>query len=206
MALSFLQDMGTFASGAQGGDLISGIVGLLKGRSADKYAKQSRDLLVNRQPSQAETRANSLYEALLQPNNSLVRSQQEEGTRLGIEGLLTQIREMQNADRRSVARGRRGGTFSDPERRDEFLDYSISRGLPYIQQQALENARTNIGNQANSIKGFIPTQDARISGGIDARLKYNDYANKQTGKNYDALQGGISDILKAIQNRNTRTY
>jgi len=199
MALSFLGDFGNFAGGAQSGGALGGILELLKGRTAYKYAKQSRDLLVNRQPSQAEIRANSLYEALLQPNNSLVRSQQEEGTRLGIEGLLTQIREMQNADRRAVARGRRGGTFSDPERRDEFLDYSISRGMPYIQQQALETARTNIGNQARNIQGLMPAQNTRISGGIDARLKYNDYRNKQTGKTYDNVAGGIRSLLEMFR-------
>lgn len=144
MALSWLGDIGNYSSGAQSGGALGGILELLKGRSANKYAKRNVDLVANRQPSQSETRSNALFEALLQPNNSLVRSQQEEGTRLGIEGLLTQIRQMQNADRRSVARGRRGGTFSDPERRDEFLDYSISRGLPYIQKQALENARNNL--------------------------------------------------------------
>lgn len=202
MTLSWLGDIGNYSSGAQSGGALGGIIGLLKGRSADKLARQSSNLVINRQPSQAESRANALFEALLQPNNSLVRQQQEEGTRLGIEGLLTQIRQMQNADRRSVARGRRGGTFSDPERRDEFLDYSLSRGLPYIQQQSLESARTNIGNQARNIQGFMQAQDQRMNSSINEQVNRNDYLRKGNDSGFDALQGGISDILKMILNRN----
>ena len=160
---------------------------------ANNNAKKGRDLVVNMGPTQAESRANALFEALLQPNNSLVRQQQDEGARLGIEGLLTQIRAMTNADRRRTARGGRG-SLVDPERRDEFLDYSLSRGLPYIQQQALNDARTNIGNQAAGIKGFIPYQTDRQNAAKNAELNYLQYKNTSLDKGV----GMLVDLLKKV--------
>lgn len=184
MALEFLSN---FAN-AGGGDLLSGIAGLFGNIQANKSAKANLARVMNQQPTAAETRSNSLIEALLQPNNSLVNSLADEGTRTGIEGLLKTLHSAQMMDQRAGLRGRRP-TFSDPERRDEFIDYAISRGAGGIRQNALDTARQNIASQAAGLKGFIPMQQSRMDARLNAQNQYDQFRNKGTSEGIQQLLG-----------------
>lgn len=179
MALGFLSDFG----GAEG---LGGIAELIKTLSSGRTAKDAYERTVNQGPTQAERESIALYKALLDPDNSLVRRNADQETRTGVEGLLKTLRAAQVMDQRAQSRGR-GATFSDPERRDEFIDYAISRGIGGIQSSAMDTARGNIANQAAGLRGFIPVQQQRQQDILKAQNNYGQYQNTEMSEGVDRL-------------------
>jgi len=198
MALSFLSNAGNFL-GAGGG--MDGIAALIKSISSGNTAKSAYDRTVNQGPTQAEKDSYAIYQALQDPNNSLVRSNADMEARTGIEGLLKTLRAAQTMDQRAQSRGR-GATFSDPERRDEFIDYAVSRGIGGIQQNAMNTAKTNLSNTAAGIKGFIPVQQQRQQDVLSAQNNYGQYRNEQMGTGIDQLMS----ILRPKETINWNSY
>lgn len=137
MALSFLSQLGGIAQQA------GGIYDILR---AGKTNKKIMSRLGQITPE--EQQAQALYGALMQPNNSLVKSLTDTEMQANTEAMLSQLRAMQLSDRRGLARGRRQ-TFFDPERADETIDFLVSRGMPAMRQQAEQTARSNIQNAAS---------------------------------------------------------
>lgn len=186
MALSFLSTGGDV-------DYLGGIGELLKFFGSRNVAKDAYKRTISQGPTQAEEQSMGLYQALLDPENSLVKRNAAMETRTGVEGLLKTLRAAQMMDQRSGLRGK-GATFADPERRDEFIDYAISRGMGGIQQNAMETARTNIGNQAAGLRGFIPVQQQRQQDILKAKNNYGQYRNEQLGT-------GIDELMKILKSR-----
>lgn len=205
MALGFLtgewDTLGGAGSYANAGGGLSGIAELIKSLSASKTAKSAYNDVVNQGPTDAERQSMALYQALLDPNNSLVKSNADAETKTGVEGLMKTLRAAQLLDQRGQARGR-GATFSDPERRDEFGDYILSRGIGGIQSRALDTARNNISNQAAGLKGFIPVQQQRQQDILTEKRNYGDFQNKQLGTGIDQLM----NILRPKEKINWNSY
>jgi len=198
MALSFLSGAGDYFGGGGG---MTGIAELIKSISAGKTAKDALNRTVNQGPTQAEKESYAIYQALQDPNNSLVKQNADMEARTGIEGLLRTLRAAQTMDQRAQSRGR-GATFSDPERRDEFIDYAVSRGIGGIQQNAMNTARTNLSNTAAGLKGFIPIQDQRLQAGLTAQNNYGQYQNDRVGTGIDQLMS----ILRPKETINWNSY
>lgn len=157
-------------------------------------------LAAAQQPTPAEQRAGSLYESLLQPNNSLVKQMTDDETRQGMSAFLSQIKAMQMADARAGARGKRGAFFN-PERADETVNYLVSRGLPGLQQQARTNARNDIYSTATAIGGQSGLQQQRQNMVLNAMGNNAAYQSSGGGLGPSITSGGqgIQDMLKAIQ-------
>jgi len=183
MALDFL---GGITSAA------SGIGGLLNAFGIGKPK-------INYGPTPSEAEAISLYKSLLDPNNSLVKQKTDINLQKGMLDFLMQLRQMQMLDARRGSRGMRG-TFFQPERADETINYLTTRGLPTIALQAREKAEGDIRNTANSLMGVIPIEQSRIN----ARNKNRgvDYQNFQLQGGYGGMAqqfgGGIQDLLRAF--------
>lgn len=150
--------------------------------------------------SPEERLAQSYFMALADPNNSLVKSLTEEQMRKNTEALLMQLRNMQNMDRRLMARGQRG-TYFDPERRDETLNYLLTRGAPALRAQAEETARNNLNSSAKGLAGFADSGQDRLN----TQFKLAQQRAVSGLSNSSGLSGqigqigtSIQDILKAI--------
>jgi len=187
MALGFLADK------SQGMDYLGLGSELIKFLGSRNIAKDAYKRTINQGPTQAEAESMALYQALLDPDNSLVKRNAAMETQTGVEGLLKTLRAAQMMDQRAGLRGK-GATFADPERRDEFIDYAISRGMGGIQQNAMETARGNIANQAAGLKGFIPVQQTRQQDILSAKNNYSQYRNEQFGT-------GIDELMKILKSR-----
>lgn len=183
MALGFLASAGEYANAGGG---LEGIAALIKSLSANKQAKSAYQRTINQGMTPAEAESMAILKALQDPNNSLVRSNADAESRLGVEGLLKTLRAAQIMDQRAQGRGR-GATFSDPERRDEFIDYAISRGIGGIQQNAMETARNNLAAQATGLRGFIPVQQQRQQDILAAKNNYGQFQNTNMGTGIDQL-------------------
>lgn len=193
MALGFLSDIGNFAQGAQ--PIVSSIGGLLNAIRGNKGIDQIVDQ--SQQPTDAESWYSSLMDDLLNPNSQHVNDLAQSDYKANTEAFLTQLKEMGLQSQRMAARGQRPTMFN-PERRDETLDYLVSRGLPQMQQAARDNARKTISDAASGIKGMIPVQYLRQQGATKAMQTQE--ASRQIApmsRTMDVL-GGIQGLIKAI--------
>lgn len=196
MALGFLSDLGgAVGSLAPVAKSFGGLLDAIRGGSAQSSLYKQAGKM-----SPAESQAFSLYGALSQPDNTLVKSLTENEMRANTEALLSQLRAMQLTDRRGMLRGRRS-TFFNPERADETVDYLVSRGAPALRQQSEQTARTNIMNQANGLRGIAPIQQARQNTQLE--MGRNSAASNILGGGYAGQVGnftsGIQGLLKALQ-------
>lgn len=190
MALDFL---GTASSGIGGlTSFASGIGGLLNAFGIGKPK-------INYGPTPSEQQANSLFQALLDPNNSLVKQNTDINIQKGMHDFLMQLKQMQMLDARRGARGLRG-TFFQPERADEVVNYLTTRGMPAIADRARTQAVDDIRSTANSLKGFAPMEQERINQRNQNRGV--DYQNFQMQGGYggmaDRFGGGLQDLLRAF--------
>lgn len=198
MALEFLGTLGNVVGTAA--PIAQGIAGLMQAFGKDPY-KQAYQAALNEGPTAAEQRANSLFEALLQPNNSLVKQMSQDNLQQGMSNFLMQLKQAQMMDARRMSRGQRG-TFFNPERADETISYLTTRGLPAISRQATEDARNQIAQSAAGIAGQIGPQAARQQRQLSA-MQTNAALQAKTGGlggQIGRAGGGIQDLLKAIQN------
>ena len=171
MALDFLGSIGNIAGTInQIAGPVGQIIGALRGNKPSSYAPSLRDQIVkrsvNRQPSQAENQALSLLMALGQPNNSYVKSIQDEEFKNLHSGVQGDIRSKVLADRRERSMGR-SNTFFDPERSDENIAYQISRGTPMLRQQAHKNAIERI-LEAAGIGEYAANADTREQNSLNS--------------------------------------
>jgi len=179
MALDFL---GGFTQAA------TGIGGLLNAFGLGKPK-------MNYGPTPSEAQANSLFQALLDPNNSLVKQNTDINMQKGMQDLLMQLKLMQMQGTRQQARGVRN-TFFNPERADETVNYLLTRGQPAIADNARNTAKTDIRNTAQSLLGFVPGEQARSNARNANRDR--DYSAFQTAGGFGGLGGGLQDLLKAL--------
>ncbi len=180
MALDFLSNMG----GAS--DALSGIGGILNALGIGKPK-------LNYGPTPSESQANSLFQALLDPNNSLVKQNSDVNMQKGMQDFLMQLKQMQMLDARRNARGNRA-TFFQPERADEVVNYLTTRGMPAIADQARTTAKNDIYNTATALKGFAPMEQARIT--AQNTNKMTDASNFQAQGGYGQFGGGLQQLLK----------
>jgi hypothetical protein len=190
MALGFLGDI---AGGmGQVAPLVGGIGSLLD-VFGFKKPKQ------NYGPSPAEQQAMSLLMALAEPKNSLVEQRTQENLQSGVNDFLMQLKQMQMMDARRGARGQRG-TFFNPERADETVDYLTSRGMPKLVADARNKARSDIAATASGLQGFAVPQQARIDQQNKDRLA--GYERFNLGGGFAGMSGkvmgGLQDLLGAM--------
>jgi len=179
-------------------DFLSSVGGLLDafgvGKPKQKYG-----------PTPSEAQANSLFQALLDPNNSLVKQNTDINLQKGMQDFLMQLKQMQMLDARRGVRGNRA-TFFQPERADEVINYLTTRGMPAIAENARNTAKTDIRNTAASLQGFAPMEQAR-SDAMYAN-KNRDYSQFQTAGGFGGLGGrlggGLQELLQALQGGSPR--
>lgn len=170
--------------------IYSTIKGFSAGKKAQKFAMQQR-------PGPNEERAAELYNALLDPDNPIIKKLQTQYTQTNTANFLNAIREMQYADRRAQALGR-APTFFNPERADETVNYLVSRAAPKIAGEGLTTAQTLTEKAAGGLKGFTLPEMVRRESMQEA---YNNYAVGQlSGVSTPFAQAG--KILEAIQGIN----
>ncbi len=116
-------------------------------------------------PTQAEQQSAQLYAALADPNSSLMQKFTKEEQAMSMSDFLSQLRGMQNADRRQQSMGR-SPTFFNPERADEAVSFLTSRGLPRINQMASEAAQNRILRAASGIQSNQGPQAQRLQTGM----------------------------------------
>lgn len=188
MALDFLGDLTSAATGI--GSLLNSL-GI--GKPKMDYG-----------PTPSEAQANSLFQALLDPNNSLVKQNTDINMQKGMQDMLMQLKQMQMLGARGQARGLRNAFFN-PERADETINYLLTRGQPAIAQQARDTARSDIYTTANALKGFASSEQARrtqqqTNAGVD-------YQNFQTQGGFGGMASrfgnGLQDFLKILMPQQT---
>lgn len=195
MALSFLGSLGsTFGKIAPVAQGIGGLIDAIQGprRYNDIYRQAG-------QPTAGEMQAQALYGALAQPNNSYVRQMSEAEMRANTEALLSQLRSMALTDRRAQLRGQRG-TFFNPERADETIDFLVSRGAPAMRTQAEQTARSNIASSAAGLMGNAVLESQRQSNQLNMRLAQEALRAKSGGYagQIGQLGSGLEDLIRAI--------
>jgi hypothetical protein len=183
MALDFLGQLGGAASN------IGGIINALGiGKPKMNYG-----------PSPSEAQANSLFQALLDPNNSLVKQNTDVNLMRGMQSFLMQLRQMQMLQNRNTSRGVRGAFFN-PERADETINFLTTRGLPAMQEQARDKATSDIRSTATGLSGFAKGEQDRIN--AQNKNRGIDYQNFQTQGGWGGAikqgVGGIQDLLKIL--------
>lgn len=188
MVLEFIN---TAASGLGGIGSLLDAFGV--GRPKQKYG-----------PTPSEARANALFQALLDPNNSLVRQNADINMQKGMQDMLMQLRLMQMQGQRQQARGVRN-TFFDPERQDEAFNFLLTRGQPAISAYAREKAIGDIRSTAQSLKGFGGAERARRDAMYANRDR--DYSNFKLKGGFGGLGGklggGLQDLLGVLFGRMT---
>lgn len=150
-------------------------------------------------PTPSEAKASSLFQALLDPNNSLVKQNTDINLQKGMQDFLMQLKQMQMLDARRSNRGMRG-TFFNPERADETINYLTTRGMPAIAEKAREKATGDIRNTANDLIRFVPIEQERINT-QDERSR-TAYASHQARGGYggiaDQFGRGLQDLLRML--------
>jgi len=205
MALSFLSNVlgtaGQFAGPIS--SILSTITGAKNNKKYDKQQEQIFQELMNRGPSAEEQYAQSIYKALADPNNSLVKQTQDAEYQDLMNAINQGIQGKVLSDRREAAMGRRP-TYFDPERADESISYQLSRGAPAALLQAKQNARTNLTSAATGVGGYSEAADKRTTGRLGARQDYLDYQRErpsgvsQFGDLFKSIGGGIEGLLGVI--------
>lgn len=195
MALDFLGGMGGSLGGLS--SFASGLGGLLNAFGVGKPK-------VNYGPTPSEAQANSLFQALLDPNNSLVKQNTDVNMQKGMQDLLMQLKLMQMQNARGQARGIRPALFS-PERADETINYLLTRGQPAIAQNARTQATNDINTQANNLLRLAPDeramQTARNSNNITNASNFQ--AQGGYGGMVNRFGGGLQDLLKVLMPQQT---
>lgn len=197
MALGFLGDFNPSASGGMNSITpflqgISSIVDMFRPSASDKAYKQA--LALQQEPA-------ALYRAIMDPDNPMLKRMTTDNTQAGINALLMQLKQQQMMDVRRGGRGLRG-TFYNPERADETINYLLTRGAPAIQENArLEAKNTMLGsaqglNQVNPMTGSMITargavQDA--SGGLSNKLGQLSKGIQQLTNIFNPQQDGIQN-------------
>lgn len=156
--------------------------------------EQAYQVAINEGPTAAEQRAGSLYEALLQPGNSLVSQLTNDNMQTGMNNFLMQLKQMQMMDARRQGRGLRG-TFFNPERADETVSYLTSRGMPAIQQQAQVGARGQIMDSARAIGGQANLESQRRQRQLSA-MQTNAALQAKTAGRAGMVTGGTTSKLQ----------
>lgn len=141
-------------------------------------------------PTAAERQSAEMYAALADPNSPLLQQFAKQEQDANVSNFLTQIRSMQNADRRQQALGR-APTFFNPERADEAVSFLTSRGLPQMQQQARETAFNRILAAARGVQTNQAPQAGRQAVGMQTGVSNAAYRS--------TLPARIMDIFS--QNR-----
>jgi hypothetical protein len=145
---------------------------------------------------QAETYVTGLLQQLADPNSRLLADLQAKEFGNLYDSFGGDIKRMQMADRRSQALGR-DPTFFAPERRDEQVNYLMSRGAPQLQQQARQNALENILS-ATGVKGFAGAQAGRALEYQKRQAKaMEDFAGQQQAAG--GLPGRIGTAVQGIE-------
>ena len=122
--------------------------------------KQAKVIRQTNVPTTAETQSDALLQALIDPNNPLLATLTAQDRETGLNDFQSQIRTMQQADRREGAMGRQG-TFFNPERADEAVSFLTSRGIPQVGAMARETAMQRILNAATGKRQLMPAQQGR---------------------------------------------
>lgn len=174
MALNFLS--GLLPTKASGGNIMStlpSILGMLQQGKQDKLFKQ----LLSAGASPEERYAISMQKALAEPNNSYVKSIQDEEFQALMNAINQGIQGKVLSDRREAAMGRRP-TFFDPERADENISYQLSRGAPQAMLQARENAFNRIAQAAGGVGSYAPASEKRQYARLGAQQDRMDYQSQ----------------------------
>lgn len=150
---------------------------------------------VNQGPTPSERTAASLYGALVQPNNSLIKQLSEDNLQRGVGAMLSQIRAMKMAGNRQLARGQRS-TFFNPERADESIDFVTSRGLPALQELAMNRAREDVTKAASGFGGLSKNEYLRQQ--AQQRARETMAAQQNQGGKVKAAGNSIGDIMKTV--------
>lgn len=158
-------------------------------------------------PTPSEAQASSLFQALLDPNNSLVKQNTDINMQRGMQDMLRQLKIMQMQNARGQARGLRPFLFS-PERSDEVLNYLLTRGQPAIAEEARNKATGDIRNTAQSLMGFVPYERDRLN--AQYANKNRDYSEFKTaggfGGMFNRFGGGLQNLLKVLMPRPQQDY
>lgn len=183
MALDFLNSVGPLAQG---------IGGLMDAFNVGKPK-------IDYGPTPSEAMAHSLFQALLDPNNSLVKQNTDINMRKGMQDLLMQLMQMQRIGNRAQARGLRSAFFS-PDRADETLDYLLSRGQAGIADRARQKTIDDIRSTANSLSDLVQGERDRIND--QAFNRQTDWDNFKLKGGYGgmagSLTGGVQDLLNRL--------
>lgn len=178
MALDFLSGIGNgLSSIASIATPIMNILGAIKG------PQKVQQLPI----PEGERFAASLYKAIADPNNSLVRSMTDSNIHTGMNALGMQLMEQQLADRREASMGR-NPTFFDPERADQTIAYLTSRGAPAIAENAHVDAINQLLHAASGAGGFAGAQTGR----------YQNYMAAQGASKEAQLQNPSSTMMGRI--------
>lgn len=150
MALSFLNNLAPILN------LAGGIYGQMQSNKAiNKYNV----------PTSVEKQSQALYAAMADPNSPLMQQYTQEAKNNNMADFLSQLRGMQNADRRQQSLGR-SPTFFNPERSDEAMSFLTSRGLPQMNQMATQQAQQRILQAAGGIEHAQAPQEQRLQTGM----------------------------------------
>ncbi len=156
--LDFLGNIGSSMSqAAPAMNGISGILGLISGIKGENDVYKAYK---NQGPTASEAQSTQLLNALLDPENPMVKRLSQEDLSQSAAQFLSRIRGMQLADRRRQGRGGQP-TFFAPERADEAVDFLTSRALPQLQASGMDTARSRIANVAQGLRGNIPAEQQR---------------------------------------------
>lgn len=193
MALDFLSGImpgdRPMPSGNSGGgiDAISGILGMLSGIKGENDVYKAYK---NQGPTDSEARSTELLNALLDPENPMVKRMQQEETARSIEQFLSQIRGMTLSDRRRQGRGGQP-TFFNPERADEAVDFLVSRARPRLDAQGLDAARNRISVAQQGFASNVGNERTRQEEAMNAMRTHTQYRT-------DAIKG-LPQIFTQIQ-------
>jgi hypothetical protein len=190
--MSLLGDAGKSVSGFVAGKMPSGggggigdlvkLIGEIRGRQKTNTAINQTNV-----PTGAESQANALYQALLDPNNPMLEQLSAPERERNMADFQSQIRAMQLADRRAGAMGR-SPTFFNPERADEAVSYLTSRGMPQVNALSRQQAQQRVMQAASGISGQIPLQAGRQERSMQQGVSNAGYNSQVPSKIWDILQ------------------
>lgn len=171
------------------------------GSSLPQYSAEYGMNPLNRAPTEAETQANALYKALLDPNSPILKQLAEQDRTTNLSNFQEQIKALQLADQRQKSMGR-SSAFFNPERADETVNYLTSRAMPKLTDAGLTNAQARVLQAAQGMGGFKDVQYLRqnanfgtMAGDIEARTRMG----TQTPGGYGNIQSGISGIQQLLK-------
>lgn len=146
--------------------------------------------------AQAVGRQQKYLEALANPQSQIYKNLENEEYAQGSTDFLKTIREMQMADRRNQAMGRRSAFFSNPERRDEQAAALLREGYSGARRTARQAAEqrlgylsTGQGQLAGQYSGMVEPQLQRQQQELRRNAMQFDLNTQQVKNFYDLLQG-----------------